>query len=74
MTEIVACIINGRVTASLGDVIAAARLDIPMRPIDRRVAQLMAACDLGPQWKALAEAPALFETDTDGSLKLAVLR
>lgn len=71
MTELVAFIINGRVTNRWADLLAAVRLDLPIRPIDRSVARLMAACDCGPNWKALAEAPAMLVLDSDGKLKIA---
>lgn len=60
MKEIVAAKIGSIVTNSLIDIIAAAKEGRVSQYLDRKHMELMAACDLGGRWKALAESPTLF--------------
>lgn len=72
MKEIVAILIGdtktGTITTDRTHITTALELKLDVHWIERRQLQFMAACDLGPQWTALAQAPTLFRVDEQGAI------
>lgn len=67
MRKITAALIDGHImTNSPKAIIAALKADRITDWIDQRRLQLMGSFDLGPQWKAAAKWPVLFQLDDDG--------
>jgi len=60
VSEVVAAKIGTHITNSRAEIILAIELKLPIEFLDRRRMRLMAAFDLGAQWKSLAESPTLF--------------
>ena len=59
--EIVGAKIGSRITNRPKEIIAALKADTPVEFLSRDRMEFMAACDLGPQWAAMAESPTLFK-------------
>lgn len=67
MKEIVGAIINGgTVTNSVAAIRVACERGTVDRFLDRRHMEFMAACDLGQNWRIMAEGPTLFCVDDNG--------
>jgi hypothetical protein len=64
--EIVAAKIGTLITTNRTHILSAIELKLDVQFIDRLHMEMMAAMDLGPQWKALAEAPTIFRIDPEG--------
>lgn len=72
--EIVAIITkDGIITNRRQDIIAAIDANNVCEYLTRSRMQFIAACDLGPNWRALANAPTLFVADTDDKGELVVV-
>lgn len=66
MKEIVAAKIGTYITNSPKEIMAAVEANARVEWLDRRHMQMMAAMDLGPQWRALADSRTLFCLDDKG--------
>ena len=61
---------TGVITTQWSDVRVALGTDAPLLPISRQMMQMMAAMDLGPRWKELAEAPTMFLQDENNEYRM----
>lgn len=64
--EIVAANINGVITNSRATIAYALDAGLNIEWLSRARMQLMASCDLGEKWRALATGPTLFVFDENG--------
>lgn len=64
--DIIAARIGSIITNDRDEIVAALQSGTRIEPIDSVRAKFMAACDLGPQWTALAQSPILFVLGEDG--------